>query len=247
MIHFLRSLGSNFYLFALFLLTVFSLSPEGVGISNLPFSKAGLLLAIMPYLWIFVVLVIVIPPLFSFLLATRLAHICLDKFGIGYKYAGILVGLGTLALIPFAINLRLDAVADSILAKNINEMGAPAPIDTLAVVASRRNQGTNLCGELCQRVLLNGTVRRIIMVEASESLRQLNDTLSGKMYSLEKRRSSCPEFKLLEKVGKLNIKSEKRKQGIKTAADLLRLKIAGGFCFIEEKTPINNGTGWENG
>lgn len=174
-----------------------------------------------------------IPPLFLFLLIARLFYLAMGSHG---KVVSGLLALATLAIIPLVENRRLDALALSLAAGDVNLIEARPAISTLAVVRAKSRQA-NVCGDFCQRALLNGAVAAIIMAGQDAPTGPPAGEVAGTMFRLE-RRGACPAIDLKDGTGGLKIAGEKRNSGDKSPADLLRLKAAQGECIIEREASV---------
>ncbi|HHI81749.1 MAG TPA: hypothetical protein ENJ99_01210, partial [Rhizobiales bacterium] len=183
------------------------------------------------------ILMAAIPGLFLFLLLARLLWFGLKWTGpLSWPLSGVLA-VGLLAIVPYMQNRKLDEIALEQLAGDRNKITGPVKLDTLAVVYPKAYYQKGTCGDFCQRALLNGVVRRMIMVRQDMPGRLPGDETIGKSFRIE-RRQKCPPINLEDGIGNLSIPGEKRDWANKTPLDLLRLKAATGECLIEEEAPL---------
>ncbi|MEM9107133.1 MAG: hypothetical protein AAGC96_15895, partial [Pseudomonadota bacterium] len=213
-------------------------------LSLLCISEAGRAIAILAAITIIglpiTVFMGLVPTLFVIFVLARLIYMVGWVFGLRpYWVVCAVVGLGLLAVIPYFENQRLSALAEDYLASDKSSPGTELPVATLAVVQLLKPSGNRQCDDLCQRALLNGQVKKVIMGGIDAMPSGLDKSAEGMGYWLEER-EKCPVFHLRDGFGNLRIDGEKRKAGSPTPSKLLHLKASNGICFIQSPTRISD-------
>lgn len=204
-----------------------------------------------------------IPSLFLILLALRAVAEAWRFYRAGRTLPALVLALALLAMADFfvfrawRVNWRLSSQAAALAAGDIDSLGAPAPIATLAVLRNtrERNDAANPCDDLCQRLLLTGAAQEVLELTAAPAPLQPHtsqhtdtrspwpqfeptESMSGTAWRLE-RRDACPASDGLRAARPLNVAEPRRPAGTPRAPQidperLMRLKIASGACLIGE-------------
>jgi hypothetical protein len=151
--------------------------------------------------------------------------------------AGAAAMLALLAIPPFLVNRSLESRAKSFVAEDHDDGTRPAgeviAIRGDAMTAVRRDVN---CTGFCQRALLNGVAKRILVVKQDVSL-AIDPATQVESLRME-RRTTCPQVKLPEGGDPIKIDSERDGRKGKRADELMQLEIVKGNCLIVETAPL---------
>jgi hypothetical protein len=247
-------------LIALGFLALLSMSPIGhVGAVLAMISGIGLPL----YL-----LLAALPSLFLICLFARLVWGSVAGFRRGAMGRAIVFAAAALFMLDFFVlrahreNTRLDARAAALVADDIEARPSILPGGVLANVRTQtfRTRGeSDVCDDLCQRLLLTGFARRVVVVtlvppapsggrraraaQADAPSLEPSADMSGTMYWLE-RRAECPDVEVPSNVRLLDDEAPRPRGGprpipSRSAAQAMRLRIAGGECLISAPATLD--------
>ncbi|MDA4845730.1 hypothetical protein [Hoeflea poritis] len=179
----------------------------------------------------------VIPTLFLVLLLAWLVRLLSRLFGGKLHWLICLaVAVGLLAIPPYLENKRLNGIAERLVADDHHSEKISGPFDTFAIVRYGHNRGV-ACGDLCQRMLLNGQAERVVIANSDLGSQALPHQLSGMEYSFEDL-GSCAHTALLEGNGGFTVPGEGKGKSRTKPSDLIRQKMAEGFCLVGEPVPV---------
>jgi hypothetical protein len=174
------------------------------------------------------------PFLFVVALGTRIISRWLGG-GLLAVVAGAAVTLALLAIPPFLINGSLEGRAKSFVREDHDDGTKPAG-EVIAVrgeAMTVHSRDTVNCDGFCQRALVNGITKRILVVKQDVSL-PIDPTTEVDSFRME-RRTTCPQVKLSEGRDPIKIDGERKD---KRAYELMQLEIAKGNCLIVETAPL---------
>ncbi|QPC92474.1 hypothetical protein [Mesorhizobium sp. INR15] len=182
----------------------------------------------------------ILPPLFIFLLLVRLV----GKFrgeGAAFGWLGSVVyALVLLSIVPILVDVMLELHARTYVAEDIHQLKVPFSASTLAMrvpPGTRWMRDDTRCDDFCLRALLNGTVKRLLVVETKDLGDPIDPAAVGTAFRME-RRGVCPAMKLSAGIDPIKIEGEKPTYGSTIAVDLMRLQIDAGNCLIEEDAKL---------
>lgn len=219
--------GTDAFLAALGVLAAFCLVATPLAVLAM-ISIIGLPLALLMAL---------VPPVFVVLLVARLIAIPLETTGVMSRLACLVLALAVLAIPPFVINAGLDRRAADLVAADIPT--PPGRLDGATIALRLASHGGFLreetrCDDLCQRMLLSGAARRVLMVTGADVSKPPDAAMPAISFRLETR-PTCPIVHLRGGVHDVTPAPER------PAVDpshRMRLAIAEGRCLIEETAAL---------
>jgi hypothetical protein len=149
-------------------------------------------------------------------------------------WAGAGLSLVLLAGLAAHANSRLEASVADFLGGDHDELTRPLDARTLAIVHTetpRWPRGKTRCDALCQRLLVGGTVKRVLVLELERGSSEWTGATRARSYRLE-RRSKCPPIDLAEGYGRSRIDARTPPE------TQMRLAVAAGRCLIEEEATL---------
>lgn len=211
------------------------------------------------------ILLAALPSIFLVLLAIRLAVEVRRGLaaGKGGKAVVLVLVLAVMAdffvLRAWRVADQLDDRAAALGAADIDELGPPGAIGTLAVLrnTAASHDTATPCDDLCQRLLLTGAVDRVLELTAAPPppgkgrldgrLRDWpsldpSETATGTAWRFE-RRGTCPGDEGLAVLRPVHLPQPPRPRGTPLVepiapVKLMRLKIAGGDCLVGEPASL---------
>lgn len=143
-----------------------------------------------------------------------------------------------IALYPIASNKIVDRRAAELAAGDQRRFTPPPALKTLAVIHMQETG----CDGLCQRLLLNDQVKRLLYVTVSDPNFSPVIGTNAIAYRLD-RRPSCPPANLDADGGDIRLPGEKDNEAAvkgSTPIERMRLAIAGGHCLIAERATLGD-------
>jgi hypothetical protein len=141
--------------------------------------------------------------------------------------------VGVLALFPHAANKVVSWRMAELAAGDQRKFTRPPRIDTLALVRMQEPA----CDGLCQRLLLNNQVKRLLYVNASDPAFSPVMGAPAIAFRLE-RRASCPPANLDPDGGEIQLISERTSETGASPLERMRNAIASGQCLIVERATL---------
>jgi hypothetical protein len=208
-----------------------------------------------------------LPSIFLILLFLRFVFGVIDNFrsraawAVGFAFAALFM-VNFFVVRAYRENVTLDARAAALVADDV-DVSKPIPAGgVIAIVRSEafasRREAEDVCDDVCQRLLLNGFAKRILVATLSPQidtraprsqgpLPALEPSLAmrGVMYWLEER-TVCPDTKVPENVRILQVSDPQRVSGVgiaRSAAEAMRVKIAMGNCLISAPARLEEADG----
>lgn len=148
----------------------------------------------------------------------------------------ILIALIILAIPPYLINLTFEAKVEQLIANDIDILEKPEAIDTLAII-SNKHLFDGQCEQICQRLLRNKQVKKIIFARVDLPIDEIDTSLVGNSYWMEKR-DKCPEVALVEYNDPYRTYKIDRNLEKTTVANLLRMAATLGNCLVSSTQKI---------
>jgi hypothetical protein len=177
------------------------------------------------------------PGVFLVLLVARLLFGRLGLEGRRGAFMALAGALVCLAIPAGISNALLQRRAAEVRSGDLDRLTRPLVADTIAVRRKLRvGRDENPCDDFCQRALLIGTARRVIMFPGADIATAPNAEAEGDAFRLE-RRASCPAV-TLSSGQVLSIEGEGRHTVKSPAPQRLRLAMAGGDCLIRERARL---------
>ena len=185
----------------------------------------GLFLLILPG-----VLLAFTPTVFLYLMAFSLPWFLLSQRGIAVSALG---GLATVAWVGFGLPSILNQrTSQRLFEAQAKEVAPSTRIVAARIVALQSLSGSakDGCSDLCQTLLYNGSVERVILLPGKNVEGRLGQSISFRV----NRMSSCPDTDPAlqsERWGNTWLKGS----GPSNIAQTVRLRIADGECLVKEE------------
>ena len=141
--------------------------------------------------------------------------------------------LGLLALFPPVASKVAQWRMAELSAGDQRRFTRPTRIDALAVIRMQEA----LCDGLCQRLLLNNQVKRLLYVNVRDPAFAPVMGAPATAFRLE-RRASCPAAKLDPDGGEILLPGEKTRNPAPSLMDRMQRAIADGQCLIVERATL---------
>jgi len=157
----------------------------------------------------------------------------------------IMIALIVLVLPPIYINSQYDEQHAAYLNNDIDQIEKPLQLDSLAVIFAKGYNSGPICEGSCQRALLNGVVKKMIMFRSKEPHGNLDfSSMTGKAYWMEKR-DTCPPPALIRHnpAGGYSNNKKDIKFDNRTSDDLIRFRSSQGICLISRDVKLNEADG----
>jgi hypothetical protein len=207
-----------------------------------------------------------LPSIFLILLFLRFVVGAAQNFRAGHAAWGLAFGAAALCMVDYFVlraqraNTTLDARAAALTSADTTASGRIAAGLTLATVRLERSFGRakpeDVCDDLCQRLLLNGFAKRVLVATLVSTrparggdvtvppLEPAPD-LAGVMYWLEKR-PVCPDVKVPDSLRTLRVDdpaSGVRRADSRSVSQTMRVTQAGGLCLISAPARLDEADG----
>ena len=174
-----------------------------------------------------------LPPMLPFLVLCLVA-LELRTIRLQIIVSALVTALVAYVSIPFILNRQVDQRAREFMEADRLDFKRPAKLGVLAL----RSRADLRCDELCQRLLLNRQVQRLLYVPVYDMGAPLDTTMSAQSFRLE-RRGKCPHVDLAPTFGEFIVASDVV-SGVKLRpADQMKQAMAGGLCLIVENAVIH--------
>jgi hypothetical protein len=210
------------------ILAAICLSPIGLAVG---------ILALVSIIGIPIAIVIgAIPALFLIALVVRLVRLVMPVPGPAGWTLSAIAGLGLMTVPAYLANQRLEATAHSLVKEDQLVLPAPRRPDALAFIQDAGYRRDDVCGDFCQRALLNGIVRSFIAAHRN-SPRIDPDSLSGTRFRFEQR-AECPLIDVPDGIDPVELAGQQPAHDQAKPGDLIRLRIAAGDCLIAEPASV---------
>ena len=212
------------------------------------------------------ILLAALPSIFLILLFLRFVFGAVQNVRAGHVAWAMAFGAAALFMVDYFVlraqraNAKLDAGAAALTAGDTTAPGRIAPGLTLATVRLERSFGRpkpdDVCDDLCQRLLLNGFAKRVLVVTLVSSraargaeviappLEPAPD-LAGVMYWLEKR-PVCPDVKAPDSIRLLRVDEPSagaRRVNPRSASQTMRVTQAAGLCLVSAPARLDEAEG----
>ena len=138
-----------------------------------------------------------------------------------------------LAGVPFYFNRIVDRSAADLAAGDMRKFTRPVNMKTLAI----RRPVEARCDELCQRILLNGQVERLLYVSMPMFSSSVDPNTAAVSFRME-RRDSCPMVELDTETREIRVYDDKGAVNERKPAEMMRLAMASGHCLIVEPSTL---------
>jgi hypothetical protein len=204
-----------------------------------------------------------LPSIFLILLFLRLVLGAIDNARAGAAVWVAVFTASALFIVYFFVvrahleNAKLDARAAALVASDMDSEARVPAGRTFAIIRSdlfpTNRERIPLCDDLCQRLLLNGSAKRVLAVTLAPGpggsagrhghLPSLEPApgLSGVMYWLEPR-ASCPDANIPDNVRLLRVDEPRRGSGLiatRSASEAMRVKNASGTCLVSAPSTLD--------
>ncbi len=230
-----------------------------------PVGQVAYMVALVTYIGVPIgILIALLPSIFLILLAIRLIVEIWRALRSRWIVMALIPAIALAGMMDFfvfrawRISDWLEGRAAALAAGDRNDLAALAPIGTLAVLRTTRQEMETACDDLCRRLLLTGAVTRILeLTPVPEKRRPITqetawsptewppllptDTLSGTLWRLE-RRDVCSTAALDASLRSSDTATPLKVPGTSArslnSAELMRLRVAGGECLVGEPATL---------
>ena len=203
-------------------------SPDLIVIGYFLFFLPGFLMAYSPTLFVYPLIATV----WSKLLEAYTKH---------HVIVAVSLLLACAFAIPYIENFVQRKDIEKMVSSDVSGETIKELPDIIALLETPARNGmqekSSLCGGLCQRLLYNGAVKRVLVGKPVDLDRGVVPKIELTAYFIEKR-EDCPAADIPEASSDLYIIGRVRRP--ESPEDAVRLRISAGECLLREKMPLSS-------